>query len=124
MTDQRIIDVIAEVLDAMPADARPVTLVNRDRAAKALDALRSNRIAVVELPDEMPEAARLVNVPSNIRQQPMWEVGCAWATIETDGDIYFETAGSKSSYGSITSPDPARELSAVLLAAAKAQEEQ
>lgn len=44
-------DVIAEALDAIPADARPATLVNRDRATAALAALKAAGYAVVVLPE-------------------------------------------------------------------------
>jgi hypothetical protein len=55
--------VIEEALNALPADARPAALVNRQRAAVAINALKAagflvfnvedfkqNRVAVVELP--------------------------------------------------------------------------
>lgn len=41
--------VVAEALNAMPADPRPSVLVNADRARAVLAALKAARIAVVEL---------------------------------------------------------------------------
>jgi len=50
-----LVDTIAEALDAIPADLRPSTLVNRDRARAALDAITAGRRAIVELPEAADE---------------------------------------------------------------------
>lgn len=45
-----LIEQMAEAMDSIPADLRPTTLVNQDRARAALDAIEAGGRAIVELP--------------------------------------------------------------------------
>jgi hypothetical protein len=60
------------------------------------------------------------NVAELIRDQPMWQVGESWATVDKDGDIEFET-DRQLVYGNVF-PTEAKSLAAALLAAAMVAE--
>ncbi|MGV8064588.1 hypothetical protein PJP13_24295 [Mycobacterium kansasii] len=76
-------------------------------------------VAIVALPEQMVDRS---NVAESIKDRPMWEVGGAWTSLTNNaGEIEFE-ADSQNTYGCLSSPNEARELAAVLLAAADAAE--
>lgn len=106
-------EAIAAALDSMPADHRPVELVNRDRAAIAIGAIARAGYALVELP-------KRCIVPTG------WGDDClgAWPTTSHDEPA---SAWPK---GQVATPDDewmsprdARSLAAALLAAAEAAED-
>lgn len=115
MNDE-LLDVIAARLDAMPADFRPVELVNRDRARTAIEALTAAGYAVVKLPE------------------PDWEDDVGQVYV-TDSDIRVDTTGPTRYREIVTgfcraesamtfSPPSARWWALNLLAAANKSEEE
>ena len=51
MTLGNAVEVVADALDAIPADLRPTTIINRERAAAALTALNAAGYLLV-IPDD------------------------------------------------------------------------
>ena len=98
-------EVIAGALDALPADVRPVQLVNRDRADVALEALRAAGYAVVELPKPDDDSRWHIEDVGDISTYPRGGVG-----IKNIGNDL------------VVADCEARNLAAVLLAAAAAAE--
>lgn len=104
----------------------PVTILHTataeyDRRADiALTALTTAGYEVIgPLPEEMTDRS---NVAESIRNQPMWQEGGAWATVDEEGGIDIEAAGQCIAYVGL-SPSEARTIAAVLLAAARRAEE-
>lgn len=92
-------EVIAQALDAIPADPRPATLVNRDRATAALTALKRAGYAVIQLPERSGQGW-----PVEVNQQTgQGLTGCriSWGSMEFN-----------------LNPVHAQKLAAALLAAA------
>lgn len=87
-------------------------------AADILAALKAERIAAVELPELMGDRSV---VAESIRNQPMWALNDAWAAVNEDGEIELEADG-QDLYGTLGTARDARDLAAVLLAAANEAE--
>lgn len=93
----------------------------REWAEHVADALLSlPGIAIVELPEQMTDRSV---VAESIRNQPMWALNGAWASINDEGEIELEADGQMLC-GALASPQDARDLAAVLLAAANAAEQE
>lgn len=106
--------------DAIRRELSWLTLetVNPVRVADVL--LSVPGIAVVELPQLMED---LSGVAESIRNQPMWALNDAWATVTDEGEIELEADGQEL-YGTLGTARDARDLAAVLLAAADEAEGQ
>lgn len=109
-------DVIAVALNAMPADGRPVELVDRDRATRALVALKAAGYAVVELPAPTERE-------TDDEVTTRWE-GALPFTVDV-WDDYPNEVGLAYDFNPFEpfTPNGARTLAAALLAAADAAEE-
>lgn len=104
-------EVIAVALDSMPADTRPSTLVNRDRADIALNALTASGYAIVKLPTPADDGH--------------------WRIAGTDLEVRLDRGVLRVRFGSPTRPSTidkgyhasvGPDLAAALLAAANATE--
>lgn len=128
MSDQRIIDTIAAALNGRP-DAFRIGADLRKPAARVLDALRRNRIAVTELPEADADSSdsdwtcgkhQIVVEYSNAEDSFAVELGQNLGPDQVGTDWWHWT-------GQMT-PEETRTLAAALLAAAdaaaKTQEEQ
>lgn len=116
-------DVIEQgVRDAYNTTSSPARYpVERVVVSRVLDALHKAGYRVIgPLPEQMTDRS---NVVEKMRNQPMWEVGCAWSAINENGLIDSETNSAHNGYFLDANPADARALALALLAAAEKAEE-
>lgn len=115
--------VTRELVDQLKSERRQLErqIVLRAEDQSMIHALGGNRerVAVVEMPPLMEDRSV---VAESIREQPMWARNDAWAAVNDEDRIEFEADG-QNIYGTLATARDARDLAAVLLAAADAVEQ-